>query len=712
MFFDFESLRPTSLARLLGSCHHSSLTRAFGLLVWLLFLGLATALSAQNSFVEIQKVTPSAATTNTALGSFNSVDISGDWAVAGGAKVFVLHRDQGGPDNWGVVKELTPSTGGSANGFGASAAISGETIAVGAPLETVGLPSQFDGGAVYIYKKDQGGTNNWGEVQRIVTGNGEDQAGNRFGTDVALGLSGLLVGIPQSTTGATGAGIAQIWEETSNAWAHQYTLVPSDGADNDSFGSSVDFYNDVAVVGSLGWPDKKAYLYTLPAVGAPTETKIYPQGGANAPGTFGTGLAIQGTTLAISNQGVVEVFDRNEGGTNNWGGVDVVVGPNSSFGNALDVYGSTLIVGNLNDSSARGKASLYEANGSSWAFRQDIVASDGVGGDFFSAALALDFETAIVGAPEDDNAEGNGAGAVYVFEDVPAVDLTITTDDGRSTLPRGDVTTYTVQATNASSADVTDAIVDVDILLGVIDVALSSWTCAPDIGATVATSCPSNGTVGQLASGVLVDLGAGESVTFLFEVQTDDDQPPATLQCRGTVTPPAGLLDPVPDNDSALDVDSFVNEADVSVLVSSPPRVDNGEVFVMAASVSSQGPSLGTTWLDIDLPPQLTYLGLAGPATRGDDGPPCSIQSAGSSTMVRCVSSLRAGESTQFDLQVQADPSFEGLVQIALGLELSGWHRSRSQQQRRRGRHADRFALRGLRGRIRERRPRVVDAVN
>ncbi len=652
---------PLSIRRVAPSCHR--LLLVVGLLSWtFLSTGFAATLLAQTSFVEIQKVTPSAASTNTRLGSFRSVDISGDWAVAGGAKVFVFHRDQGGTDNWGVVKELTPSTGGSAAGFGSSAAISGSTIAVGAPQESVGLPTQLDGGAVYIFKKDQGGANNWGEIQRITTGNGEGLSGNRFGSDVALFGSRLLVGIPQSTTGATGAGIAQVWEEVSNAWAHQYTLVPSDGVDNDSFGFSVDFYNDIAVVASLGWPDKKAYLYTLPIVGAPTETLITPQGGANAPGTFGTGLAVQGTTLAISNQGAVEIFDRNEGGTNNWGAVDVVLGTNVSFGNALDAYGSTLLVGTLNDSGARGKASLYEASGSDWTFRQDIVASDGVNGDFFSADLALDLDTAIVGAPEDDNSEGNSAGAVYVFQDLPAADLAISVDDGMTSIARGAATTYTVQATNLSSTDVVGALVDVDILLGVIEVAESSWTCAPDVGSTVATSCPASGTVGQLGSGVLVDLGAGESLTFLFEVQTDDDQPPATLQCRGTVAPPAGLLDPVPGNDSETDVNSFFNAADVAVSVTSPARVDNSETFTMSADVSSEGPSRGTVVLDVSLPPQLDYVGPG--ATRGDDGPPCvPLSGSGSGTSVRCTGSLRAGESVQFDLEVQADPSFAGVVQ-------------------------------------------------
>lgn len=635
---------------------------------------LPCAALAEDAFVEIQKVTPSAATNNTAVGNFRSVDVSGDWAVVGGGKVFVLYRHQGGTDNWGVVKELTPT--GSANvypdGFGASATILGEVIAVGAPNSNYGLPEAFNAGAVYVFRKDEGGANNWGQIEEVLASTFQPE-GNRFGVDVDLSSFGLLVGAPQDSNGNTGPGFAQVFrEDTNSVWGHTHTLVPSDGASNDSFGFSVAFDNNIAVVGSLGWPDKKAYLYPVSVGGGGTEKTIPPQGGADTPGSFGVGIALQGTTLAISHHGAVEIFDRNAGGADNWGAVgSPILGPSTSFGNALAVHGSTLLVGDLGYNGAQGKVSVYRAGGgargTAWTFDADIFASDGVAGDFFSADVALDLDTAIVGAPQDDNGEGSSAGAAYIFEDLPAIDLTLANSDGQSTIARGATTTYTIQVTNNSGDDVAGVLVESDILLGSVDTSLSSWTCAPDPGSTVATNCPASGTHGQIGSGVLVDLGAGESLTFLYEVATNAFNPAATLQNQARVTPPSPLVDSTPGDTEVLDTNTFVDEYDLFTAAEASTDTPNaGDTFVVTASISSNGPSQGSAQLQIFLPPALTYVGavLAGGEERGGSGPPCNAVSSrgGDSLAATCNTGLAPGQSVTYDVTLQVDAGFTGVA--------------------------------------------------
>ena len=71
---------------------------------------------------------------------FGNVAVSGDTAVVGAVgagggiadAVYVFERDQGGLDNWGEVKKLTASDAETGDLFGVSVAVSGDTAVVGA----------------------------------------------------------------------------------------------------------------------------------------------------------------------------------------------------------------------------------------------------------------------------------------------------------------------------------------------------------------------------------------------------------------------------------------------------------------------------------------------------------------------------------------------------------------------------------------------------
>jgi hypothetical protein len=95
------------------------------------------------------------------------------------------------------------------------------------------------------------------------------------------------------------------------------------------------------------------------------------------------------------------------------------VASGDSFGVAVDISGDWAIVGAPFDDNGRGTnagaAYLFQWTGSNWIQRRKILASDGAAGDIFGWAVALDADTAVVGAPSDDNQRGSNAGAVYIF---------------------------------------------------------------------------------------------------------------------------------------------------------------------------------------------------------------------------------------------------------------------------------------------------------
>ena len=112
---------------------------------------------------EVKKLTASDAVL---LGA--SVAVSGDTAVvsATGA-AYVFQRDQGGADNWGEVKKLTASDAeaGDSLGFGVSVAIAGDSIVVGAICDDAG---GVGAGATYVFRRHQGGVDNWRQVTTLT----------------------------------------------------------------------------------------------------------------------------------------------------------------------------------------------------------------------------------------------------------------------------------------------------------------------------------------------------------------------------------------------------------------------------------------------------------------------------------------------------------------------------------------------------------------
>lgn len=89
------------------------------------------------------------------------------------------------------------------------------------------------------------------------------------------------------------------------------------------------------------------------------------------------------------------------------------------FGRAVAVDGDTIVVGSrLDDHSGltnAGAAYVFVRNGDTWTEQQKLIASDAADDDEFGAAVAIDGDTVIVGATQDDHAGGSNAGSAYVF---------------------------------------------------------------------------------------------------------------------------------------------------------------------------------------------------------------------------------------------------------------------------------------------------------
>jgi hypothetical protein len=87
------------------------------------------------------------------------------------------------------------------------------------------------------------------------------------------------------------------------------------------------------------------------------------------------------------------------------------------FGQWLGVDGDTAVVGSFQDDDRgfdSGSAYVYTRTGAAWSEQAKLLASDGTGGDAFGISVAVDGDTAVVGAHLNDDA-GSSSGSAYVF---------------------------------------------------------------------------------------------------------------------------------------------------------------------------------------------------------------------------------------------------------------------------------------------------------
>ena len=254
--------------------------------------------------------------------------------------------------------------------LGVSVALHGDTAMLGAPNN----PLTNLQGSAYVFGRTGAG---WTEQQRLLASDGQHADG--FGFAVAFDGDWAVVGRTMDPTLAPDypePGAVYFFERTGNGWSESHKFVAYDGAVRDSFGFGVALDNATAVVG------------------APDDDDVGPDAGT------------------------AYVLVRNG---SSWGLQQKLVpadaSPFAHFGWAVALHGDTVLVGAPYDSEAglsAGAAYVYQRTGSSWSQQQKLYASDATTYQDFGIAVALDGDTAVVGSPEY-NAQNNAPGAAYVF---------------------------------------------------------------------------------------------------------------------------------------------------------------------------------------------------------------------------------------------------------------------------------------------------------
>ena len=149
------------------------------------------------------------------------------------------------------------------------------------------------------------------------------------------------------------------------------------------------------------------------------------------PGTTenaGTGLALEGDRIAMGVphdeiggefHGAVRVFERGPSG---WIHVQKIqpsnVKKNDAFGTAVAMQGDLMLVGAIGEDTAApggGRVYAYERGPSGWQLVQEFVPNDPHAAMFFGDGLAIDGDTAVIGARFANGPTVDQTGAAYVF---------------------------------------------------------------------------------------------------------------------------------------------------------------------------------------------------------------------------------------------------------------------------------------------------------
>ena len=357
-----------------------------------------------------------------------SVAIDGDTMVAGAYK-----EDTGGTDagsayvftrsgtSWSQQAKIQSSDIEAGDMFSRwSLDLSSDTLVVGAYLEDTG---GSNAGAAYVFTRS--GTT-WSQQAKLVAS--DAQASDEFGKTVAIGGNTIVVGAPVEDTGGSSAGSAYVFTRSGTTWSQQAKIQSSDIEAGDQFGTSVAIDGDTMVAGAYGEDTGASgagavYVFTRSGTSWSQQAKLQ----ASDPEVndfLGKSIAIDGDTMVAgayledtggSNTGSAYVFTRSGTSWSQQAKLQASdAAANDQFGISVAIDGDTMVAGAYKENSDAGAAYVFTRSGTTWTEAKKIVASDAGGGDRLGHSVDISSDTIVAGAYKEDTGASD-AGAAYTF---------------------------------------------------------------------------------------------------------------------------------------------------------------------------------------------------------------------------------------------------------------------------------------------------------
>jgi len=362
------------------------------------------------------------------------------WLDAEADSVGAVYIFSRGPAGWAQQAVLTRSEGDSYDAFGAGLALQGDTLVVAAPQET---EEEFGGenGAVYVFGRQDGV---WSQRARLtVVHEAVDYPADLFGHSLALDGDTLLIGAYQYDE-ETNDHRQVVYEFTRDGddwergtrlelgpaemeWEFQRTIALS--GDTAMVGMPGNYFDDLAEPG-------RVYIFRR-AAGVWSPAGSFAPADGRPDDLFGCALALEGDTAAAvscrydseDHTGEAYIFVRQG---ESWA-EQAKLNPQLEDDQPLHVAtvaldGDTAVLGAPyvhTTAEVSGAAYVYRHDGETWTFQQRLVADNAGEDDRFGWGLDIAGGVIVAGAPAHTYLNFAAQGAVYLFEPQPKRPYTV-----------------------------------------------------------------------------------------------------------------------------------------------------------------------------------------------------------------------------------------------------------------------------------------------
>lgn len=368
----------------------------------------------------------------------SSVSIHGDLALIGrpaddelgySSGSAIVYRRHG--DNWQEEAKVTAPDGAEGDTFGAAVSIDGHLALIGAPGDD---DNGDQSGSAYFYRWNG---QSWIFEQKIGSNDGAEY--DDFGRSVSLFGEWAVIAAPDDDDNGDYSGAAYLYRYDGSRWQQEQKIVASDGASGDRFAASLSLYDDMLLVGAPSKDDKgllssgAAYVYRFDGSHWIEEARLRASD-ASEYDHFGTSVSLAGDMALIGapdsnglgfDSGSAYLFRFTERSSNGSAWIEEAKLSASDgregekFGTSVSLSESLALVGAYNYSEPNrtrpGAAYVFTLDGTSWQEHVKVIASSGTRNDAFGTSLSLTDQTALIGAP-GDNQLGEHSGSAYLYD--------------------------------------------------------------------------------------------------------------------------------------------------------------------------------------------------------------------------------------------------------------------------------------------------------
>jgi hypothetical protein len=347
---------------------------------------------------------------------------------------------------------LTASDGDSDHWFGESVAIDGDSIVVGARYAP-GNDNQVTG-AVYVYQINEDSSGKIISIPQVAKLTASDgKFGDFLGASVAILGNSILVGATGVNIGNVLNAGAAYWfgyistGSTPSQWTLIQQILPNELIENAQFGYSVAMDDNIAVIGSFF--GNAAFVFAPENPSSSLSSAWDQIAKVNGPtnSRLGSLVAVAGSRIAVgafsddnikgTGAGAVYVYSKTSSSSSPWTQVTQLLAadgaPGDNFGRSVDISknASTIVVGansdDFSDSTTTATNSraafLFRATISTttaaveWTQMGKFVAADRASTDQLGMSIAIEDNIVVVGAWGDDTYQGSAY--VEVFHQRP-----------------------------------------------------------------------------------------------------------------------------------------------------------------------------------------------------------------------------------------------------------------------------------------------------